>query len=409
MLKIKPSLGDLFQSSIRAVLKNKSRTLLTSLGIIIGVTSVILLTSIGNGLTIYINQQFESLGSNSIFISPGKIFNDKGGFSSGSGGRFVTTKFTLTDVNNIKRNIRGNTVLPMAAAIVEIKSDKITKNDITLAGSSNLLGEMLNRLPSAGNGRWFTEEEYNKNSPVVVMGYTIAHDLFPNGNPLNRQVIIKGKNYKIIGVVDKKGSSFGGPDQDSQVYTPLGVVFNLNGDQNLAQIVVKTPTKDQVSTVKTELNKLFLKKYDKDAFTVFDSSQLLSSINSIIATLTVALTGIAAISLVVGGIGIMNIMLVTVSERTREIGLRKAIGAFPNAILIQFLFEAMILSGIGGFIGIVLGSLGTAAINNFFPAQVTLGSIILAFGVSFMVGIIFGVAPARKASQLSPIEALRYE
>jgi len=379
------------------------------LGVIIGVTSVILLTSIGNGLTIYINQQFESLGSNSIFISPGKIFNDKGGFSSGESSRFVTTKFSIADVNNIKRNIRGITVLPMAATIIEIKSNKITKDNITLAGSTNQLGELLNRLPSAGNGRWFTLEEYNKGSPVLVMGYTIANDLFPGGNPLNRTVIIKGKNYKIVGVIDKKGSSFGGPDQDSQVYTPLDVVFNINGSEDLAQIMVKTSSKDLVESTKSDLNKLLLKKYDKDAFTVFDSSQLLSSINSIISTLTIALTGIAAISLVVGGIGIMNIMLVTVSERTREIGLRKAIGAYPKAILIQFLFEAIILSGIGGIIGILLGSLGTMAINNFFPAKVTIGSITLAFGVSFLVGIIFGVAPARKASKLSPIEALRYE
>jgi putative ABC transport system permease protein len=241
------------------------------------------------------------------------------------------------------------------------------------------------------------------------MGYTIAHDLFPNGNPLNRSVVIKGKNYKVVGVIDKKGGSMGGPDQDNQVYAPLGVVFNLNGNQNLAEIMVKTQSKDTVTSTKAALTKLLLKKYDKDAFTVFDSSQLLSSINSIISTLTIALTGIAAISLVVGGIGIMNIMLVTVSERTREIGLRKAIGAYPRAILLQFLFEAMILSGIGGFVGIVLGALGTMGINSFFPARITFGSVALAFGVSFMVGIVFGVAPARKASKLSPIEALRYE
>jgi len=406
---LKPSIDDLIRSSIRSVLKNKSRTLLTSLGIIIGVTSVILLTSIGNGLTIYINQQFESLGSNSIFISPGKIFNDNGGFNNNESARFVVTSFTESDVNLIKRNLRGNLVIPMAMSSVEIKSNKITKTNITLAGSTYQLGETLDRLPSPGNGRWFTQEEENKNSPVLVLGYTIARDLFPTGNPLNRKVIIGGKNYKIIGIIDKKGSSFGGPDQDSQVYAPLGVVFNLNGNQDLAQILVKTPNKSQVDPIKEELNKLFLKKYDKDAFTVFDSSQLLDSINSIISTLTIALTGIAAISLIVGGIGIMNIMLVTVSERTREIGLRKAIGAYPRAILLQFLFEAIILSGIGGIIGIILGSLGTAAINNFFPAKVTFSSISIAFGVSFMVGIIFGVAPARKASKLSPIEALRYE
>jgi putative ABC transport system permease protein len=297
----------------------------------------------------------------------------------------------------------------MAISTIEIKSNKIIKSNISLAGTTYQAGEAMNRLPSAGNGRWFTQEEEDKNSPVVVMGYTIAHDLFPNGNPLNRSVVIKGKNYKVVGVIDKKGGSMGGPDQDNQVYTPLGIVFDLNGNQNLAEIMIKTQSKDTVSSTKTALTKLLLKKYDKDAFTVFDSSQLLNSINSIIGTLTIALTGIAAISLVVGGIGIMNIMLVTVSERTREIGLRKAIGAYPRAILLQFLFEAMILSGIGGFVGIILGALGTMGINNFFPARITFGSVALAFGVSFMVGIIFGVAPARKASQLSPIEALRYE
>ena len=152
-----------------------------------------------------------------------------------------------------------------------------------------------------------------------------------------------------------------------------------------------------------------LDRYEEDEFTVLDQANILNSINSILGAITAALTGIAAISLVVGGIGIMNIMLVTVTERTREIGLRKAIGAYPRAILIQFLFEAIILSGIGGIVGIILGILGTLLIDNFFPAQVTIQSILLAFGVSSAVGIIFGVAPARKASKLSPIEALRYE
>jgi putative ABC transport system permease protein len=201
----------------------------------------------------------------------------------------------------------------------------------------------------------------------------------------------------------------GGPSIDEFIFVPIGLANDLAGDENIQEIMVKTSTKDQVDSTKKTIEKIFLKDYNKDSFSVFDSAQLLTSINSIISTLTVALTGIAAISLVVGGIGIMNIMLVTVSERTREIGLRKAIGAYPRAILLQFLFEAVILSGLGGSIGIILGILGTMAINQIFPAQVTLGSILLAFGVSFIVGIIFGVTPARKASQLSPIEALRYE
>jgi putative ABC transport system permease protein len=405
---MKPSFNELLGSSVRAILKNKSRTILTSLGIIIGVTSVILLTSIGNGLKIYITSQFDSLGANSVFITPGKIFNDKGGFSSGGGSRFITTSFSLSDIENIKRNLRNYVIIPVAVTSAEVKSNKITKSDITITGTDYQYSTAANR-PLQTGGRWFNKEEEDKKSEVAIIGYTTANDLFPNSDPVGRKIIVKGKNLKVIGVVQKQGSSFGGPDPDNMIYVPIGIVFNMNGNQNISEIFIKTPSKDLVDQTKTEVNKIMLKKYDKDAFSVFDSSQLLSSINSIISILTVALSGIAAISLVVGGIGIMNIMLVSVTERTKEIGLRKAVGASPNAILIQFLIEAIILSCLGGAIGILLGFLGTLAINSAFPAKITISSVLLAFGVSSIVGIVFGVAPARKASRLSPIEALRYE
>jgi len=410
MYRFKPSVGDLIRSSLQSILKNKGRTILTSLGIIIGVTSVILLTSIGNGLTIYINSQFESLGSNSIFVSPGKVFNDNGGFNNqGGAGRLVSTSFDQKNIANLERGLRGSQIVPISVAQVDIKSLNATKKGQNLIGSTYQYGLATNNFPQSPNGRWFSREEEVKKSKVIVLGNKIASDLFPGGNALNKKVIIKGKNLKVIGINDKKGGSFGGPDTDSQSFVPIGLAQEFSGSEKIQQILIKTPTKDQVAITKTQTEKILLKTFDKDAFSVFDSSQLLSSINSIIGTLTLALTGIAAISLIVGGIGIMNIMLVTVSERTREIGLRKAVGAYPRAILLQFLFEAVILSSVGGTIGIILGSLGTFAISNFFPAQVTVGSVLLAFGVSSAVGIIFGVAPARKASQLSPIEALRYE
>lgn len=410
MFKLKPPINVLIKSSIRSILKNKGRTILTSLGIIIGVTSVILLTSIGNGLKVYISQQFENLGANTVFIAPGKIFNDKGGFNSqGGASRFISTSFSLTDVADLKRFVKGTTIIPMATSAVEVKSSKITKSDVSVVGSTYQYAASANYLPSSGNGRWFTKEEEDKKADVVILGNSIAADLFPNGTALGKKIIVKSKNMKVIGVLDKKGASFGGPDVDQYVFTPIDIVFEFNGNQKVNQILVKTSNKDLVAQTKSDVTKVMLKKFDKDAFTVFDSSQLLSSINSIIGTLTVGLAGIAAISLIVGGIGIMNIMLVTVSERTKEIGLRKAIGAYPRAILIQFLIEAVILSCIGGFIGVVLGWLGSLAINNFFPAKVTVSSVLIAFGVSALVGIIFGVAPARRASKLSPIEALRYE
>ena len=404
---LKPSLNDLLKSSFKSILKNKSRTILTSLGIIIGVTSVILLTSIGNGLKIYITQQFDALGANSIFITPGKVFNDNGGFSQG--GMMMTTSFTQKDVTNLERKLKNTTIMPVNATFADIKSINAIKKQAEIDGTNEAYGKNNNIVPSNGNGRWFTDEENSKKTSVVVLGYKIAQTLFPKSNAVGKKIIIKGKNLKVIGVVDKKGASMGGPSVDDAVYAPFSVVSGLAGNDDVNTIMVKAPSKEAMDSTKKQITAIFLEKYDKDAFSVFDSSQLLSSINSIINILTIALTGIAAISLVVGGVGIMNIMLVSVTERTREIGLRKAIGAYPRAILIQFLIEAVILSCFGGFVGIILGSLGTLAINNFFPAKVTISSIIVAFGVSSAVGIIFGVAPARKASKLSPIEALRYE
>ena len=404
---LKPGLGDLFQASVRSILKNKSRTILTSLGVIIGVTSVILLTSIGNGLKSYINQQFESLGATSVYVYPGQIFSDNGGFSSGGG--MITTKFTQKDVSNIERKFKNLSVMPMNATFADIKSSKATKKSVEIVGSTYEYGPNNNLEPSSGNGRWFTQQEENGKASVIVLGYQIATDLFPSGNALGKKVIIKGKNLKVVGIIDKKGGGMSGTSMDDHTFIPLSVAFDIAGNQDINAIVVKAPNKNMIESTKKDLTAFMKTKYDSDAFTVFDSSQLLSSINSIINVLTLALAGIAAISLVVGGIGIMNIMLVSVTERTKEIGLRKAIGADPQTILVQFLIEAIILSCLGGLIGIFLGWLGTLTINSFFPAKITLSSVFLAFGVSSAVGIIFGVAPARKASKLSPIEALRYE
>lgn len=406
---LKPSVSELLRTSTRSILKNKGRTILTSLGIIIGVTSVILLTAIGNGLQKYIADQFEALGSNLIFVLPGKVFNDRGGFNGG-GGSFSSTRFEMKDFLNLKRNLTGaSAVIPAVQATQTIKY-RTTQKDTMLGGVTFDYGKIRNTEPSSGHGNWFSKEEEEKKNKVVILGFQTAKDLFGNQNPLGKTVVIGGKNLKVIGVVDKKGGGgFGGGDQDSVAYVPLEIGFDIIGKTDIQTILIKAVNKDQIDTVKKETEKILLKMFDKDAFSVVDQSQILSSINSIIGTLTIALTGIAAISLIVGGIGIMNIMLVTVSERTREIGLRKAVGATPRAILLQFLFEAVILSCIGGVVGIILGSLAAKGLNSVFPAVVTLNSILLAFGVSSAVGIIFGVTPARRASKLSPIEALRYE
>ncbi len=407
MLKLKPSLIELLRSSFQSIFKNKIRTFLTSLGIIIGVTSVILLISIGNGLKAYINQQFESLGANNLYISPGKIFTRGGHFNREAG--FSAVTFTPKDVSNLEKNIRNvDHIIPVSQISITVKQEKNTV-DVNLIAIPYDYADAQNQHPSEDNGRWFTRQEEKKKSKVVILGAQVATDLFDEGNPLGRKITVSGKKLKIIGILDKIGGGFGGGSLDTNIYVPTGIGHDIIGNDNIQSIFITVSDKDKVSEVKNDIEKVMLKKHDEDAFSVYDQSQILTSINSILSTMTMALSGIAAISLVVGGIGIMNIMLVTVTERTREIGLRKAVGAYPGAILLQFLFEAVILSAFGGTIGIILGSLGAKIINNFFPAQITVSSIVLAFGVSSLVGIIFGVAPARKASKLSPIVALRYE
>lgn len=206
---LKPSINDLIKSSFRSILKNKGRTILTSLGIIIGVASVILLTSIGNGLKIYVAQQFDALGVNSIFISPGKIFNDNGGFSQNSMATVMTTTFTQKDLNLLTRKLKNSTVMPVNVAYADVKSSYAIKKTIEIDGSTEDYGKSNNVVPSEGNGRWFTKEENSKKSPVVVLGYQIAKTLFPKSSAVGKKIIIKGKNLKVVGVVDKKGASMG--------------------------------------------------------------------------------------------------------------------------------------------------------------------------------------------------------
>ncbi|MBU4210750.1 ABC transporter permease [Patescibacteria group bacterium] len=402
---LKPNPRELLKSSFKSIFKNKTRTLLTSLGIIIGVTSVILLISIGNGLKSFINDQFESLGSNFVIITAGKIFNEEGGFNNE--GAYTTFSFNKKDVTTLKRKLKNiNAVIPASQSTVKAKFQDTIKESMLIATTTDYA---IYRKQKLKQGRWFNESEQKKESKVVVLGSKIAKNLFQNTYPINKKVSIGSANFKVVGVIEEVGGTLGGPSFDDYIYTPLETGFNFMENDGIQSIDIAVKNKEDIALIKKETEKILLDSYDEDKFSVFDQNKILSSINTILNTLTIALTGIAAISLVVGGIGIMNIMLVSVTERTREIGLRKAVGAYPRAILLQFLFEAVILSVFGGSIGILLGSIGTIALNNFFPAKVTIESILLAFGVCCAVGIIFGVAPARRASKLSPIDALRYE
>ncbi len=401
--------GFVFTIAIKAILVNKTRSFLTMLGVIIGVGSVVLLTSIGTGLQAYVSDQFTSLGGSVVFVVPGDPFGDGGGFG-GETSMIESTKPLLkrTYFNQILRNTRGIIKDGVVSGFSTGEAKyKTTTKKVTLYGVTASYGS-VNKSDTA-SGEWFTDVNEQKGDRVTVLGPKIAEELFGTIDPVGKKLQIESRSYTVVGVLEKKGSSFGGPSFDNYVYIPLTTLFDDFNTQLIDNFTFEAVSQEQVPAVKAALEKELGRYLEEDEFTVFDQAQLLETINSVLGMLTIGLGGIAAISLVVGGIGIMNIMLVSVTERTREIGLRKALGATPDLILLQFLIEAALLSVLGGGIGLAIAYLGSLAIQPFFPARVTLSAVMLAFGVSTVVGLIFGAAPARRAARLSPIEALRYE
>jgi putative ABC transport system permease protein len=401
------SLFNIFTIALKAIFVNKTRSFLTMLGVIIGVGSVVLLTSIGTGLQSYVSDQFSALGSTTLYVVPGNPFSGGGNSESALVER---TKPVLkrSYLDQILRNNRDTLTTGVATALSsgEAKYGSVTKK-VSFYGVTSEYGEVQNT--KAEKGSWFTETDDQRSKKVVVLGPKIAEELFGEVDPVNKHVKLEGQSYTVVGVLEKKGGGFGGPSFDNYIYLPLSTLIDNFNVKVISSLIFQAKEKDQIASAKLGIEQTLLKDLKKDEFTVFDQTQLLETINSILGVLTAGLGGIAAISLVVGGIGIMNIMLVSVTERTREIGLRKALGATPNIILTQFLIEAALLSGIGGGIGIGIAFLGTLLIQSVFPARILPSSIMLAFGVSTLVGLIFGAAPARNAAKLSPIEALRSE
>ncbi len=399
---------DIFFVAIKAILINKVRSFLTMLGIIIGVSSVVLLTAIGNGLSLYVTRQFNELGANTVLIFPGDIFGEGGGFSSENQvSALAGSKLKLADVLTL-RKMRDDI---SEVAPFNIQGDKATflktTKNVTVMGTSANYDTAFNT--KVERGRFFSDLEEKDGSQVAVIGSEVATKVFGTVDPIGKKIKLGSQTYTVVGLAEKKGSGFGGPSFDTYIYIPLRAYFKKYDTDTIIRIVVKTKTTERVDEHIKNIEKELQKRLEKDEFSVVNQSEILSTINQILGVLTAALGGIASISLLVGGIGIMNIMLVSVTERTREIGLRKAIGATPNLILLQFLIEAAVLSVIGGAIGLGLAFVGTLAIQQFVPATVTLDAVLLAFGVSSAVGLIFGAAPARRAALLSPIEALRYE
>lgn len=385
--------------------RNKLRTILTTLGIMIGIAAVVLLLALGLGLKVFIERQFEGLGRNIVIVMPGSVFSN-GQFRPGQnvGGIELDEKDFehIAKIENIAFTAPAyiKTVSVSAGGNTEIADIYATNEEIFPMRNLNLT-----------HGEYYTKSDIAKRSKKAVIGPKIAKKLFKSeSQALNQNLKINNTNFRIIGVIEPKGGGgFGGPDFDSFIYIPYKSVLAFNPGKKFSVINAKVNSDTNVTEVKKSIERELLKRYERDDFSIVEQKQIESTITSIFSILNSVLVAIGAISLLVGGIGIMNIMLASVIERYREIGIRRALGATRSNILIQFLSEAILLSTFGGVLGLLLSSVFVLIIRFFFPAYLSVTAILVAIGVSSLIGIFFGVVPAVKAARLSPVEAIRYE
>lgn len=405
-------LNDITHETYTALSANMVRSGLTVLGIVIGISSVIAMVSIGTGASNTISSSIEALGSNLIQITPGAQQTRGFGASSGrGGGKTLTNEDAAAIVTNV-------------ANVQAVDSQVSGRYQITAKGTNtntSVTGVTANypqiRNLEVAEGSFISDTQNNSAAKVAVLGPTTRDDLFGEGaDAIGQAIRIKGLEFKVIGVTVAKGGS-GFTNQDDIIFIPVQSAQRyFSGDKYLTTIAVQATSPDSMSQIQTDITALLLERHKINDvaladFSVLNQSDILSSASSITSTLTYLLAAIGGISLLVGGIGIMNMMLTTVTERTREIGLRKAIGARASDIRAQFLAEAVVLTLIGGIIGIGFGWFISFVVNltGLVSTSVSLMSVLLAFGVSAATGIIFGYYPARRAASLNPIEALRYE
>jgi len=393
-------------SALAALLANKGRSILTTLGIIIGVAAVIAIVALGEGASASVATQLSGLGTNLLTIQPGSA--QSGGARAGAG---TAVTLTAADADAIAQNVANlNGVSPVVSG----------RNQL-VAGAQNWSTNVQGVTPSylsienwtIADGAPFTDQDNTDSANVVLLGQTVVTDLFPNGqSPVGQVIRIRNVPFTVVGVLAAKG---GGQDDTALIPFQTGQV-RLFGASSINQIVLQVSDAGLMTTATNDVTTLLRQRHRLSAnqasdFRIQNNNDLITRVSSVSQTMTALLGGVAAVSLVVGGIGIMNIMLVSVTERTREIGIRLAIGAQPRDVLAQFLVEAVVLSVLGGVIGILIGS-GVALLLPIVAGWTTVlpwNAIVLAFGVSAAIGMFFGIYPARKASQLDPIVALRYE
>ena len=406
------AIGQSVTTALEALRMNKMRSFLTALGIIIGVSAVIVMVSLGSGASAAIQARLSGLGTNLLTISPGSA----GPPGQASGGAGSNQTLTEADVEAIQQDVAG-----LSAISPSVQGGNIQ----VIAGSQNWNTSVQAGYPSLltiqswtiASGAAFDAQDEANSALVCDIGKTVATNLFGTANPVGQEIMVRNVPFTVKGVLASKGSS-GFRDEDDIILVPYSTAqVRLFGQARLNTIYVQVADASQIPTVQTALETLLRAQHhltsssQNDDFRILNNQQIVQTVQSTTQTLTFLLGGVAAVSLIVGGIGIMNIMLVSVTERTREIGIRLAVGARQSNILTQFLIEAVTLSIVGGIIGILMGVMGSAGLSRLggWDTLVTLPSVLTSFGFAAAVGIFFGFYPARRASRLDPIEALHYE